>query len=176
MNSTSGVSLAALSLLMAWSGAISAHDGEINITGRIVDKTCSVSADSLNSLVTMGSVSSKQFARAGDGSRYEPFTLTLEKCGDAASNVSVTFSGSADTHNSDLLAIEQTEGSAAGIGIALYDHDKKLIPLNQASAGTALLPHQAQVMLAFYARYLANGDEVSVGTANTSATFVLNYA
>lgn len=165
-----------LSPLALWTPAGAAHDGVINVTGKIVDKTCAVSADSKNMLVTLGSVANKQFARAGEGSPYQSFTINLEKCGAAASNVTVTFSGSSDSDDPRLLALAQDTGSATGMGIAIYDGEKKLIPLNQPGASTPLSPGQPSVTLNFYARYLANGDAVASGSANASATFTLNYA
>lgn len=167
---------AALSLLSLSAAYGAGHDGTVNITGTIVDKTCAVSADSTTLLVKFGNVSSKTFARAGDGTRYEPFTINLEKCGAGASNVTVTFSGNADDHNPDLLALTPDVGVATGMAIALYDREKNLIPLDQPGGGTDLIPNQASVALIFYARYLANGETVSSGPANASATFMLNYA
>ncbi|MFI3014248.1 fimbrial protein [Klebsiella aerogenes] len=163
-------------LLTLWAAHGTAHDGTVNVTGRIVDKTCVVSADSTTQLVTFGNVSSKTFSRSGEGSRYEPFTINLEKCGAGASNVSVTFSGNADGRNPALLALTPAPGSATGMAIALYDSKKNQLPLSQAGGSTDLSPAQASVALLFYARYLANGEPVSSGTANASATFMLTYA
>ncbi|WP_238485345.1 fimbrial protein [Rahnella ecdela] len=168
--------IAVLMAMSLWAENTLAHDGEINISGKIVDKTCTVSADSTQVLVSLGSVASKQFARPGDGTRYEPFSLHLEKCGSTASHVSVTFTGTPDSHDPALLALTQEAGSATGMGIALYDSNKNQIPMMQAEAGTDLVPYEATVTLNFYARYLANGDVVSAGEANAATTFVLNYA
>lgn len=176
MNSKPSPHLTILILISVLAGNAAAHDGEINISGKIVDKTCTVSANSAQFLVSLGSVASKQFARSGDGTRYEPFSLHLEKCGATASHVSVTFTGTPDSHDSSLLALTQETGSATGMGIALYDSNKNQIPMMQPEAGKELEPHQATVTLNFYARYLANGDVVSAGEANASTTFVLNYA
>lgn len=165
-----------LALAALWSVNGEAHDGTVNVTGTIVDKTCAVSADSKNLLVSFGDVSSKTFARAGDGSRYEPFTLNLEHCGSAATHVTVTFNGNPDSHNTDLLALTPAEGGATGVAVGLYDSDKDLIPLGQPGGGGQLTPNQASVAINFYARYLATGEAVSAGPANASATFMLNYA
>jgi type 1 fimbria pilin len=167
---------AILFLSAFWATSSFAHDGTIYVTGRIVEKTCVVSADSKNLLVTFGDVSNKTFARAGDGSRYEPFNINLQDCGAGASNVTITFNGHADSNNPSLLTLTPDVGVATGVAIALYDSDKNLIPLGQSGGSTDLMPNQASVALQFYARYLANGDAVSSGPANASATFMLNYA
>lgn len=168
--------LAALAWFALGATTCFAHDGTITVTGSIVNKTCTVSSDSTVLLVTFGSVSRKTFARAGDGTRYEPFTVNLENCGAGASHVTVTFNGEVDSHDPSLLAIEQGDAGASGVGIALYDREKNLIPMNSPGGGTDLVPNQASVALLFYARYLANGDAVSAGPARASATFTLNYA
>ncbi|TNV17207.1 fimbrial protein [Buttiauxella sp. B2] len=163
-------------LFALWATSSSAHDGSVNITGSIVDKTCAVSADSKSLLVTFGDVSRKTFARAGDASRYEPFAINLEKCGAGASNVTVTFTGNADSRDPALLALTVVAGGATGVAIAIYDSEKEQIPLGQPGGGSDLAPNQASVTLNFYARYLANGGTVASGPANSSATFMLNYA
>lgn len=152
-----------------------AHDGTMNITGTITDNTCVVSADSQNLTVEMGNVSSKQFYRAGAATRYEPFTIHLERCDAAASRVSITFIGTPNSVNSQLLAVTTQAQSAQGVGIGLYDSDKTLVPVNNLSGGTALTSRQANVTLPFFARYVADGSDVSAGAANATITFTLTY-
>lgn len=67
------------------------------------------------------------------------------------------------------------ESDASGIGIALYDQNKTLIPLGQESDVVTLSPGQASAHLQFYARYLADGGKITPGDANASATFILAY-
>lgn len=153
-----------------------AHDGIVNISGTITDNTCTVSPDSKDFTVKMGNVPSKQFYQAGDGTRYEPFFIHLEKCGGAASGVTVSFSGPKDNRNSDLLAIPSGNGNASGMGIGIYNQDKSLIPIGSNSIQTKLTPNQPSVSISFYARYIADGGVVTTGTANAAATFTLTYA
>ena len=153
-----------------------AHDGTVSITGTITDNTCTVSADSRDMTVRMGDVSKKQFSHPGDGTRYEPFSINLEKCGGATSSVSVTFIGNTDPQNNDLLALTSGPNYATGMGIGIYGSDKTPIPLNQPGENTGLSPNQASVTLNFYARYIANGATVTPGIANAAATFTLTYA
>jgi len=152
-----------------------ALDGAMNITGTITDNTCVVSADSQNLTVELGNVSSKQFYQAGAATRYEPFTIHLERCDAAASRVSVTFIGSSNSANSQLLALTDEAQSAQGVGIGLYDSNKTPIAINNASGGTALESRQANVALPFFARYVADGNTVSAGAANATLTFTLTY-
>lgn len=153
-----------------------AHQGTVYVTGTITDNTCAVSPDSKNLTVPMGDVPSKAFALAGDGSRYEPFAINLEKCGGAASGVTVHFEGPSNSKNPGLLALTGGAGYATGVGVGIYNQDKSLIPMGQESQKMPLTPNQATATLNFYARYIADGDRVAAGIANASATFVLTYA
>lgn len=153
-----------------------AHDGRVNITGTINDNTCTLSPDSQNFTVTLGTVSNRQFYQAGDGSAWQAFSINLENCGSTASGVTVSFSGTADALNPDLLALSSSADAAAGVGIGIYNADKTPIALEGLSELQAVLPGEASVHLHFYARYVADGGTVSAGEANASATFILTYA
>lgn len=108
-----------IGMLLAASG-VQAHDGRVYVSGTITDNTCSLSPGSENINVAMGAVSQRQFYRAGDGSAWQPFAIDLQNCGSTASGVTVSFSGAADSRNTDLLALTAGESDASGIGIALY--------------------------------------------------------
>lgn len=68
-----------------------AHDGRVYVTGTITDNTCTLSPDSENINVEMGSVSNRQFYQAGDGSAWQPFAIDLQNCGSTVSGVTVSF-------------------------------------------------------------------------------------
>lgn len=152
-----------------------AHDGRVYVTGTITNNTCTLSPDSQNMTVAMGDVSNRQFLHPGEGAAWQSFAIDLLNCGSTASGVSVSFSGSEDESNHNLLALTPEEGNATGVGIALYDTNKNAIPLGADSATMPLIGGQASVHLQFYARYVADGDTVASGTANASATFKLTY-
>lgn len=153
-----------------------AYDGQINITGTIQSNTCIVDTNSQNMTVDMGNVASKQFYQAGATAVAQSFVIKLVKCGDAASGVSVTFSGSVDSYDNRLLAIESNSVSATGIGIAILDSTHQIIPLNNKSVKYPLTPGASIVNLSFFAEYMANGETVKSGDANATVTFMLNYA
>ena len=153
-----------------------AHDGQINITGTIQSNTCIVDTDSENMTVDMGNVASKQFYQAGATAAAQSFVIKLVKCGDAASGVNVTFNGIVDSHDSRLLAIDGGSTAATGMGIAILDLNRQIVPLNTQSVKYPLTPGLQSVNLSFFAEYMANGDKVKAGDANATATFILNYA
>lgn len=164
-----------LTLMFIGQGPVTAHDGEVQISGSILENNCTVAADSQNLDVTLGNINSKIFTQAGDSSLPVSFTITLQHCGEAASSMAVSFSGVADDINSTLLAINSGGEQARGIGVAILDSNRTLIPLNTASKGYVLDPEKTENLLQFYAAYTATGSHVSSGNADATATFSLTY-
>lgn len=161
-------------LALAASGAL-AHDGRVYVTGTITDNTCTLSPDSENIQVDMGTVSNRQFYQAGAGAEWQPFSITLQNCGSTASGVTVSFSGTSDPQDGDLFALNAGADMARGMGIALYDKNKQQIAPGAQSDVQALTAGAASERLQFYARYVADGAPVAPGAADASATFVLSY-
>ncbi|EPR9731789.1 fimbrial protein [Enterobacter bugandensis] len=166
----------ALFLVPFFSSRTLAHDGTIYITGVIHKKTCSIAPDSQNLTVTMDSVQSKYFTQSGMGADYHPFAINVENCAGTEGSVSITFDGTPDTANPDLLTLIGGEGYATGIGVGIYNQDKSLISMGSKSQKTMIIPNQSDATLQFYARYVATANKVTTGTANATTTFILNYA
>lgn len=152
-----------------------AHDGTVNITGTIQGNTCTVTTDTANQQVTLGDIAAKQFTAAGSASQPVAFTIGLENCGSAASAVSLTFTGDADTTNGSLLALTSQAGSAAGVGVAILDSQRTLVPLNSASRQYTLDPQQTTQNLTFYGEMMATSSPVTAGTVDATTTFSLTY-
>lgn len=167
------VAIGGIALLLI--SAAHAHDGRVYVSGVITDNTCTLSPDSENITVAMGDVANRQFEHVGEGSAWQGFAIDLQNCGSTASGVTVSFSGTANVHNPGLLALIPLENEASGVGVALYDKDKKPILLGDESSIQPLSSGQHEAHLQFYARYIADGGTVVPGTANASATFLLSY-
>ncbi|ELX2369539.1 fimbrial protein [Salmonella enterica] len=123
-----------------------------------------------NILCGIGMLLAASAVQAHDGRVYVSGTITDNTC---------SLSPGSENINVSMGAVSQRQfyrvGDASGIGIALYDLNKTLIPLGQKSDVTTLSPGQASAHLQFYARYLADGGVVATGDANASATFILAY-
>lgn len=161
--------------LFGISGPLLAHNGTVDISGTIQENTCTVTTDTADQIVTLGDISSKQFYQVGDVSLPVQFSIGLENCGSAASGVSITFTGDVDTNNRDLLALTQGGGSATGIGVAVLDDHRTLVPINSASHEYTLDPQQATTMLTFYGEMMSTSNTVTAGTVDATATFSLTY-
>lgn len=161
-------------LMLVCAGA-QAHDGTVNVSGTIQDNTCIVAPSSQAQTVPLGDISAKQFATQGSGSQPVAFVIDLQKCGATATGVDFTFSGTADSDDKTLLAVDSGSDAAQGIGIELQNADHTRLPLNQASARYALDPMLTDNQFTFYARYIATANSVTSGTAKATATFTLTW-
>ncbi|MNJ57851.1 Fimbrial protein [compost metagenome] len=84
-----------------------------------------------------------------------------------------------DQKNNNLL---KTTGTARGVGIGMYDADNKLINLSANEVYSSALVKSGEdentkytADLTMRAAYVANGDELKVGTALGTLPFTLSY-
>lgn len=152
-----------------------AHDGTVTISGTIQDNTCELAPDSKNKIVNMGEMANTQFRKAGDASIAKSFTIDLQNCGPAANEAEITFSGTTDSKNNDLFAIEKGIDSATGVALGLYDAEGQQLLPDKHSSSIVLKPNESSVAIEYMARYVAVMDDVTAGKANVALTFVLNY-
>ena len=134
---------------LTWGCELFAHDGTVNISGSFRRNT------------------------HGNYGPEKSFIINLQDCGIDVSTVDVTFSGTPDGVQSEMLSIESGTDAASGLAIAILDDAKILIPLNQASKDYSL--HSGKVPLTFYAQLRPVNSDVQSGKVNASATFVLHY-
>ncbi|MDL4455013.1 fimbrial protein [Klebsiella michiganensis] len=152
--------------------------GEINlrVTATLVANSCTVSPDSKNKTVDMGTWATKQFIATPQGVPPVRFALNLENCGGAASGVKVSFTGTPDKDDNTLLALNAGAGAATNLGIAILDKDRNRIPLVKPSTVYPISAGAARVSMVFYGQYVASaGKPVTPGSANADATFTLDY-
>lgn len=160
--------------LAAFSQCSMAKDGTVNFTGDIVETPCVVASDSQYQDVNLGQVKSSTFAKAKDASAFKNFNINLEECNVATlKNTNVTFRGTSDTVDTDLLAIGGQSGAATGVGIEISDQSGAIVSMNKASSDFAL--NAGQNILYFKARYKATTIPVVSGHANAQADFQLAY-
>ncbi len=160
---------------MPFSAGVFSSSGEVHVSGNIVTNTCNVSVNDQSKIIDMGAVSNRQFIDGNTTAFPKAFTLSLVDCGPLASGVSVTFQGTVDSNNSQLLSLDAQDNRALGVAIALLDSAKHRIPLNTPTEYYKIEPSENLLTLHFYAQYTANGAPVNAGKANATATFNLMY-
>lgn len=147
---------------------------DLVLTGRIISKTCDVASDSTDQTVDMGDVDNRQFSQAGAMASPVTFAIHFTHCGSLAKSMGLGFWGTQTPQNNNILAMDP--GSAANVGIALYNADGSTVPLNP----DLTLPQYALTpgidnTLSFRARYVALSSPVTPGIANATATFTIEW-
>ncbi|HCB2901051.1 fimbrial protein [Proteus mirabilis] len=165
--------IVALSLLFTTKG--SAYDTLVHINARVTGNTCTVETNSKRITVKLGQIATKDFISTTITQQRTPvipFSIKLVDCQPGASAVKVSFNGRADPIDNALLAIDAT--GAKGVAISIMDNSGASIDINDKSQSYTLLPNQDNI-LQFYARYVATQLPVQAGSANATATFLLEY-
>lgn len=149
--------------------------GNMRFQGVIIAESCRVEAGDQQMTVNMGQISSNRFHSAGEDTNPVPFDIHLQDCSTAVSqHVGVSFRGVADGKNPDVLSVSEGPGIATGVGIALFDNEDQLIPLNSPPGAWRRL-YTGPTTLHFVAKYRATGNQVTGGAANAQVWFSLTY-
>ncbi len=149
--------------------------GNMRFQGVIIAESCRVEAGDQQMTVNMGQISSNRFHSAGEDANPVPFDIHLQDCSTAVSqHVGVSFRGVADGKNPDVLSVGEGPGIATGLGIALFDNEDQLIPLNSPPGAWRRL-YTGPTTLHFVAKYRATGNQVTGGAANAQVWFSLTY-
>lgn len=143
----------------------------LRIKALIIDRSCSVDPNSTDIRLDLGNWASKQFQRSGDKTKAIPFSIYLKECN--YDTVKIAFRGVADSFDSRYLSIDRSS-TATNVAIEILDKEKKLLPL------TVYSPLQKPSVegtsrFDFFANYIVTSGAVTAGTANSVATFELNY-
>lgn len=151
-------------------------EGQVNFTGEIIDSACEVVNNLSNPVnVQLGKVSKTAFTGAGSTASDTRFDIQLQNCPETVTAASITFGGTPDQDNSNVLALTPDTGVATGVGIQLLDSSKQPLNLYTASAAYPLQSGTAVNNLEFVARYIQTKSAVTAGLANSVSTFTVTY-
>ncbi|MEX3137562.1 fimbrial protein [Serratia ureilytica] len=165
-----------LGVILSSVGLATDNSTNINISGRISDNGCVVAATSEVIDVDLLKHATKQLSSPGATTIAVPFKIELSPCGPNASNVKVGFTGTSNSTNDTLLAID-VSSTATGIGVEFLDSNQKTISVNAK-------PEQLQWIhliggepntLNFYARLKATSNSVTAGSVKATANFTLEF-
>jgi len=149
--------------------------GEIKFNGEITDVSCDVSAGSKSQTVDLGKWA-KSYFESRTETTATPFTISVSDCPASVTKVAVLFDGDKDSGDSSLLKV--TSGSATGVGIKLYEADRKTpVAIGAVSKDVDVVRADSggSADLKFFADYKSDGSTVSVGKANAVSNFVMVY-
>lgn len=160
-----------LFFLNAVSKAASVAQVNIKFSANIINWSCTVSAGSQNIAVNLGSWNSNLFK--GAGSKTSPVYFSINLIGCNSNFVTTTFSGEAESTNSNYLSLSG-DSTAKNIAIQILNKDKILLPLNRESNYFSV-DASGNAVLGFYANYITTAETVGPGTAKGDASFTINY-
>lgn len=159
--------------------------GQVNFTGEITDDSCNVSTTSVD--VDLGKWAKSYFESRSETTET-PFTISVKDCPESVKTVAVLFDGDKDKGDNTLLKLTGGEGSASGVGIKLYNSDRKTqIPVGTISAAVNVAHDSLNAGsgtatgggadLNFFANYKSDGaaSAITVGKANSVSNFVMVY-
>lgn len=163
-------------LAVIFSPAAVSDIGSINLImkANLVSSTCTITPGTMNQTVDLGTWAVKQFQETPRGVPPKRFTINLIDCGPLATGVKVKFSGTPVQVNNTLLKLD-AGSTATNLGISILDRNKDVIKLNTETIVYPLHPDEPNIPLEFYAQYVATGNPVGAGTANSRVTFTLEY-
>ena len=156
-------------------GSVFAHDGQVNITGSITSVSCSV--DTATQSVNIGDFASSSFPSVGSVTDTKNFNIVLSGCSDGILGTKILFSGTADTANTDLLALDSGTGTkATGVAVEIVDSSagSATIPLNKEKSEIYTLTSGINT-LTFGLRYKSTAATVTAGDANATLYFDMDY-
>jgi len=97
-----------------------------------------VNGDSSTLDVSLGKVSQTAFTGSGSTTSTTRFDIQLKDCPETITSAAITFGGSADGTNANVLAVTPGTGAATGVGIQLLDKTENPLSLYTASTSYTL--------------------------------------
>ena len=169
-----------LSLLAVSSFSALASDGDITFTGLVTASACTLNGfnagtTTSGATMTLPSVTPASFSSAGGYAGMTDFTIDLKECDiTTQKNAQVTFSGSPDTVDNEILKNGSSTNPATGVGVALLENDgATLVDINGGTPSEQQALSTGNTTLHFKVAYKANTSTPAVTAGNVSAkTFV----
>lgn len=145
----------------------------LTLSGVITEKTCGVLSTEQDKKIELGTIRLGKGMFKGDRSSHVPIPFDVSSC-PANGLVTITFTGTSDTVDTQLLAIDNVPKKAKNVAIEISDKDKKRVVLGKKSE-----PIKADVngnaSLMFYANYLVTKDAAEPGIGNAKMQFSIEY-
>ncbi|PTT54347.1 fimbrial protein [Aeromonas sp. HMWF014] len=157
--------------------ADSAGSGKVTFNGEIINAPCSVDSDSVDQVVYLGQISTKQLANGGESDEKNgKFSIKLLNCDITEKDaIKVTFSGNKDSFEPSLLVIG---GQAAGAGIKMIAPGGIPVVLGQPTAAYGLTTGDNELPFTAVLKGYAVHDDTKkliAGDFTAVTNFTLSY-
>jgi type 1 fimbria pilin len=152
-----------------------AADSTVNVTGNIVSPACVVSTDSKTVSIPLGEVQANTVAAAKSFSPWSSnYTLNLTGCPSVTTKVNATFSGTADTNDTNGYANAASGGSKA-VSTQLAKTDGTTFLKNGASYGNVAVSN-GSVSFTVKARLYSEKGAVAPGAVSSAVQVTFTYS
>lgn len=173
MKVTSFFKMSVLAAGMVAAMGANAEDGTITVSGTVIAAGCEVDAASIAAPIVFNDLDAGALSTVGTISDKQDINIALTACPVSQAGVMFTASGTADATNNQLLALSG-DSVATGMGIAIYNKDGDLIPMNSASAAAAIDAETGTATIALQAAVMSTAV-VTAGTFAATTNFSLIY-
>ena len=164
------------SVVLAEHVVIDSSDNVLEFHGKIVEGTCAIDFNDQDFTVVLDRISTNQLNVAGDEVAPVDFTINFGACTPSTKdNMSVLFQGDEDRQNTQILAVRQQRNAAQGLGIAIYDLQNNLIPINRPYPLHTNNDNQTKNTEKFIVRYKSTALNVTPGRVNAEAKLLFVY-
>ena len=167
--------------LIPLSSAIYAADGEITITGRVLDTTCTLGGSSGDYTVTLPTVGKTALSAANDTAGDTVFTIVLTTC-PVSTGISAFFDNTiVEVNDAGRLKNMATSDKAENVDIELLNSARTAMDLKRGTAVAQLstkLPSataSSNINLEYTARYYATAAVTQGGDVSTRAVYTIIY-
>lgn len=167
--------VATLGALAFVPAAQAASTGIINITGKVIADTCTISVNSsATSTVTLPTVTTNALSTVGSTAGKIPFTIGLTGCDSNVSGALMSFSGSnVDTSTGNLNNSLTTNNS--NVQVQLLNSSGTAINTNSQANAPLIAVANSAGSTTMYAQYKATNAAATAGLVSTSVNFTLTY-
>ncbi|HFF9486735.1 fimbrial protein [Serratia bockelmannii] len=152
-----------------------AVDGNINVTGHIIEQGCNLTVESQALSVLMGTIPRQYFERPGMSSDPTPFTLYATGC-PKDRGVALKFDGAAAGENPGLFALDK-DSLAGGIAVRILGDYGAHLQVVPGGLGYTYYPEpDGSLKISGAAAYVATkAQNATPGSANLTTQISLVY-
>lgn len=170
-----GLACAAM-LALPYASQAATDSATVTVTATVAANTCTAGWDASGVTVDLGALNGSALKAKGDLVGKKDFTLALTDCGESATGVKVTATGTTD---GDGFAIDTGEGAATGVNVMVYGTGSDGTEVALMADGSNAVEQtiaKGDAELKFAAAVAQSGDDAPVaGKVSSKLTLNIDY-
>ena len=167
------ITMTAIALQILMSQSVMAADSNLNITGKVVASACSVDTGSVTLGIPLGDVDASVLAAAGKSSPWSAlYNISLSGCPSTTTSVNATFSGTADTN--DTNGYKNAGGGSTAVSVELAKTDGTTFLKNGTSFGDVAVA-SGKITMPVKARMYTKAGSVTPGAVSAAILVAFTY-